>query len=234
MTPLELIIRISLSFVLGGLIGAERQWRQRNAGLRTNTLVCVGSALFVSLSFSVEGEMSPTRVAAQVVSGIGFLGGGVILREGLNIRGLNTAATLWCSAATGSLCGAGFLFAASIGGLAILTANVILRPVATRLNRNQSDDSEDKTEYSARVECARGDEIHVRGLIIEAVRANQMSVRALVSNRNLTGDLVRIQAEIVAVGQQDAAMDRVFTRMSLQEPIISFKWRSKKEQRSGI
>ena len=73
----ELTVRIALSFALGGLIGAERQWRQRNAGLRTNTLVSVGSALFVSISFFVEDEVSPTRIAAQVVSGIGFLGGGV-------------------------------------------------------------------------------------------------------------------------------------------------------------
>src|SRR5262245_50173167 len=94
---------------MGVAIGLERQFRQHTAGLRTNALVCVGAALFVSLSRFISPDTSPTRVAAQVVSGIGFLGGGVILREGFNVRGMNTAATLWCSAAVGTLAGAGLL-----------------------------------------------------------------------------------------------------------------------------
>ncbi len=83
-----------MAFVLGAILGLERQWRQRLAGLRTNTLVATGAALFVMLSALTPGDSSPTRVAAQVVSGIGFLAGGVILREGTTVRGLNTAATL--------------------------------------------------------------------------------------------------------------------------------------------
>lgn len=87
------------AFLLGGLIGFERQFRHRLAGLRTNTLVAVGAATFVVFSSLVSGDSSPTRVAAQIVSGIGFLGAGIIFKEGFNVRGLNTAATLWCSAA---------------------------------------------------------------------------------------------------------------------------------------
>ncbi|MST80677.1 MgtC/SapB family protein, partial [Lactobacillus equicursoris] len=82
-----------LAAVLGSLVGLERQWRQRLAGLRTNALVALGAASFTLMSMMVEGEISPTRMAAQVVSGIGFLGAGVIMKEGANIRGLNTAAT---------------------------------------------------------------------------------------------------------------------------------------------
>ena len=85
------------ALLLGMAIGLERQYRQHTAGLRTNTLVCLGAALFVSLPTFLPGESSPTRIAAQVVSGIGFLGGGVILREGLNVRGLATAATMWAT-----------------------------------------------------------------------------------------------------------------------------------------
>ncbi|WP_371360273.1 MgtC/SapB family protein, partial [Salmonella sp. E404] len=80
------------AFLLGGLIGFERQWRQRLAGLRTNTLVALGAATFVLFAGLFPGEESPTRVAAQIVSGIGFLGAGIIFKEGLNVRGLNTAA----------------------------------------------------------------------------------------------------------------------------------------------
>lgn len=94
-------VNLSVAFALGALIGFERQWRQRLAGLRTNTLVALGAAIFMVFSALFPGGQAPTRVAAQVISGIGFLGAGVIFKEGLNVRGLNTAATLWCSAAVG-------------------------------------------------------------------------------------------------------------------------------------
>ena len=96
-------INLAVAVVLGSAIGFERQWRHRLAGLRTNTLVALGAASFVVFEALVPDESSPTRIAAQVVSGVGFLGAGVIFREGLNVRGLNTAATLWCSAAVGVL-----------------------------------------------------------------------------------------------------------------------------------
>src|SRR6201990_3279989 len=96
-----------MATLMGACIGFERQWRQRLAGLRTNTLVALGAASFVVFSGLVPGDNSPTRVAAQLVSGIGFLGAGLIFKEGLSVRGLNTAATLWCSAAVGLLAGEG-------------------------------------------------------------------------------------------------------------------------------
>jgi uncharacterized membrane protein YhiD involved in acid resistance len=134
MTWLEFSARLGLALLLGGIIGLERQWRQRGAGLRTNALVSTGAAMFVLLSVMTPGDSSPTRIAAQVVSGIGFLGGGVIFREGSSIRGLDTAATLWCATALGCLSGAGFLFQAFVGSLAILVSNILLRPLANRIN----------------------------------------------------------------------------------------------------
>ena len=107
-------INLAAAVVFGSVIGFERQWRHRLAGLRTNTLVALGAASFVVFEALVSNESSPTRVAAQVVSGIGFLGAGVIFREGLTVRGLNTAATLWCSAAVGVLAGAGYAWCAAI------------------------------------------------------------------------------------------------------------------------
>lgn len=103
------LLRVSIALLLGALIGAERQLRQRLTGLRTNALVSTGACLFVLMTQAVPG-MAPadaSRVAAYVVSGIGFLGGGVIMRDGFNVRGLNTAATLWCTAAVGVLCSLG-------------------------------------------------------------------------------------------------------------------------------
>ncbi|GAA3007084.1 MgtC/SapB family protein [Microbacterium aurantiacum] len=112
------------AIALGSLIGLERQWRQRTTGMRTHALVALGAASFVLLSTATDGDASPTRIAAQVVSGIGFLGAGIIFREGANVRGLNTAATLWCSAAVGVLCGAGFFLYA---GICLVTGSVETR-----------------------------------------------------------------------------------------------------------
>ena len=103
------VLHVGAALAMGIAIGMERQFRQHPAGLRTNALVCVGAALFVSLSGMVTNDTTATcRMAAHVVSGIGFLGGGVILREGMNVKGMNTAATLWCSRRRGALAGAGF------------------------------------------------------------------------------------------------------------------------------
>ncbi|WP_220359401.1 MgtC/SapB family protein [Alkalilimnicola ehrlichii] len=113
-----------MAVLLGALIGVERQRRQRMAGLRTNALVSLGAAAFVMLGVMVEGELSPTRVASQVVSGIGFLCAGVIMRDGFNVRGLNTAATLWCAAAVGVLAGSGFVIHATLVTFVVLLAHL--------------------------------------------------------------------------------------------------------------
>ena len=137
----DMTLRIAESMGLGALIGFERQYRSRMAGLRTNALVAVGAALFVVLSaqgFDGQGG-DPTRVAAQVVSGIGFLGAGVILRDGLSVRGLNTAATLWCAAAVGSLAGAGMHVMAVAGAVAIIAVNVGLRELGRAVDRKDEE-----------------------------------------------------------------------------------------------
>ena len=106
---IDFVLRLVIAFILGVGIGIERQWLKTRSVLKTNVLVTLGAAMFVMLSVMTPGDASPTRISAQVVSGIGFLGAGVILREGGSVRGLNTAATLWCAGAIGSLVGAGFL-----------------------------------------------------------------------------------------------------------------------------
>src|SRR3974390_2945260 len=128
-------LNMSMALLFGAAIGFERQWRQRLAGLRTNTLVSLGAAMFVVFEGLFPGESSSTRVAAQVVSGIGFLGAGIIFREGLNVRGLNTAATLWCSAAVGVLAGGGALSYATLAAAMVIVVNLLLRPLVQRINR---------------------------------------------------------------------------------------------------
>jgi putative Mg2+ transporter-C (MgtC) family protein len=139
----EVLLRIALAAILGGLIGVEREIREREAGLRTHLLVSVGSALFTIVSaygfrdFLVHGgsvvRADPTRIAAQIVTGIGFLGAGAIIRQGLSVRGLTTAATLWVVAAIGLSAGAGYYAAAIISTVVALVSLWPLRIVAFKL-----------------------------------------------------------------------------------------------------
>lgn len=132
---IDTVISLGTAFIMGSIIGFERQYRQRTAGLRTNVLVCLGSAVFVDMAFNLGGLQGSIRVIAYIVSGIGFLGAGAIMREEGNIRGLNTAATLWGSAAIGACAGAGLITNAVIGTLFILVTNTLLRPMVNYINR---------------------------------------------------------------------------------------------------
>ncbi|MCX7998821.1 MAG: MgtC/SapB family protein [Leptospiraceae bacterium] len=127
------------AFILGGIIGVERQYRQRTAGFRTNVLVAVGASLFVDIANRTFGPEGTVRVISYVVSGIGFLGAGVIMRGEGNVRGLNTAATLWGSAAVGASTGADLLVEAVLGTFFILSANTFLRPIVNFINRKPVD-----------------------------------------------------------------------------------------------
>lgn len=132
---IDTIVSYAAAFVFGALIGAERQYRQRTAGLRTNVLVAVGAAGFVDLAQGLAGDAEAVRVISYVVSGIGFLGAGVIMKEGLNVRGLNTAATLWCSAAVGACAGVDRLAEAALLTFFIIAGNTLLRPLVNAINR---------------------------------------------------------------------------------------------------
>ena len=128
------LICLVVCFLLSFLIGVERQYRRRIIGLRTTILVSIGAFLFVSMSFNVSNN-DLTRIASQVVTGIGFLGAGVIIKDGLKVRGLTTAATLWCDAAIGVLCASGLLIQAILGTAVILFANIVLRYINRIINQ---------------------------------------------------------------------------------------------------
>ena len=136
MTFLEFSIRLFSAFSAGLLIGFERQWNQKDAGLRTITLVTIGSALYVLLSIVItEPHGDVTRIIGQVVTGIGFLGAGIIFKEGINIYGLTTAATVWCSSAIGCLAATGLYLETLVGTIFILIVNAVLSPLDNWLSR---------------------------------------------------------------------------------------------------
>lgn len=132
------LMNIGCAFLMGALIGIERQYRQRNAGLRTNILVSVGAAAFTILSYNMTaGNGDPSRVAAQIVSGIGFLGGGLILKDRFNVKGLNTAATIWCSAACGTMSGVGLYAEAAVLVVCVLITHCLFRPLCMLIERKR-------------------------------------------------------------------------------------------------
>lgn len=142
---IECIGRLVLAALLGAIIGAEREFRQKAAGLRTNTLIALGAALFTILSVELAGDGDPSRVAAQIVTGIGFLGGGAILRTGATVAGLTTAATIWVNAAIGTAAGAGRYGLAVAATITALLALVALHPldrlIEEREKRRESGDA---------------------------------------------------------------------------------------------
>jgi putative Mg2+ transporter-C (MgtC) family protein len=221
-------VRAMAALVLGAAVGLERQWRQRTAGLRTNALVALGAALFELLAVLLSGQhgVDPTRIAAYVVSGIGFLGAGVILRDGIHVRGINTAATIWCSAAVGVLAGAGYLPAAAIAAALILAAHLALRPVARRVDRlPAAPGSEVETTYSFRAVTRAADEAHIRTLVVRELARDDFVLHS-VQSHDLDGGtgLVEVTAELQRLGRDDLALEAAVSRLSLEPAVSSVTW----------
>lgn len=211
------------ALALGVAIGAERQMRQHTAGLRTNALVSLGAALFVSLSLLLTNE-EHTRIAAQIVSGIGFLGGGVILRDGFNVRGMNTAATLWCSAAVGVLAGMGFVKAAAIGTALILVVHIALRPLAMWLSPSPLP-TEGETCYRAYVVCDRADEAGARAAILRFIAAQpKMDIRGLKAQKADEDGKTDVVVDIVSANPNDHAMNEIISHMCVESHVTSTRW----------
>ena len=126
------VFNLALALLLGTAIGLERQLRKHPAGLHTNALVCMGSAAYVLVALLITQDSSPTRIASQVVTGVGFMCAGVIWHQGATVRGLNTAATVWCTAAVGILAGLNFTLMAIFAAGILLAANITLHWIEHR------------------------------------------------------------------------------------------------------
>ena len=224
MDPQEIAVRLGSALVFGSLIGFERQWRQRMAGLRTNALVAIGAAGFVIFSIVVSGDNDPTRVAAQIVSGIGFLGAGVILREGLNVQGLNTAATLWCSAMVGTFAGGGELVASALGAAFVVSTNLFLRPIVRLINRQPRGAVEVETHYAVEIRCLGREEAHVRALLLQAAASAGLGLRRLTSENLEDSPQVTVSASLVSTGRHDAALEQMIGRLSLEPFVTAAHW----------
>jgi putative Mg2+ transporter-C (MgtC) family protein len=225
MLAVELLTRVGLATVLGVAIGLERQWRARMAGLQTMALVSMGSALFFILgAFSFPGT-DPTRVAAQIVSGIGFLGAGVILKHGLSVVGLNTAATLWATAAVGALAGAWMWREAIAGAVIVVFGNLFLQPLARRMDlRSGRAANEPSPGYAVEVVCRTGTVEQTRRLLMRALGKAGYSPTSVGSTRLSTSDEVVLRADVAATGGDPDRLESVLTDVGAQPGVSATRW----------
>ncbi len=221
----DVLLRLTEAFALGSMIGAERQWRHHMAGLQTNVLVAVGAASFVLIAAQDVGDASGlARIAAQVASGIGFLGAGVIMRQGLNVHGLNTAATLWCSGAVGTLAGAGQALTAASAALFVVLANLVLHRLVALINRQSTLGVSDlECEYLVSLVCRSADESRIRALLLQGTGG--LAVHALDSRRHEFGDRVEVAATFLSLGRDDQAIEQMVARLGLDPSISAARWR---------
>jgi putative Mg2+ transporter-C (MgtC) family protein len=223
---LEFALRVFLALLFGSIIGLERQWRQRLAGLRTNALVATGASLFVMVTPLVGGaNVNTTQIAAYVVSGIGFLAGGVIFKERLSVSGLNTAATLWCTAAIGVLTGYGFAIEAALGVAAVLVANVVLRPIVQGINRQPMEGTEVVSSYELRAVCRQDAEERIRTALIAAVRNASMSLLAVYSDDIEGTERTEVTADVTVAGRPDARLEKIVTKIGVEPGVLSVSWK---------
>ncbi|WP_245576760.1 MgtC/SapB family protein [Eisenibacter elegans] len=239
MMPISIFaLRLAIAFVLGALIGLERQYRQKSAGLRTNTLVSVGAAAFILLSVSLtDNAGDPSRVAGQIVTGIGFLGAGVIMKTGMNVQGLNTAATIWCSAAVGTLAGAGLVAQAVLTAAVIMLAHLGLRPIGIRINRlNFNQEQAEDTGiyyYTFKLRCKEEVENHLRALMLKHIKKDKsLQLRSLKSSDNSTPAYVYVEAQIMSDGNNEQAMEKLAAKLTLEYGVTSITWEVSGQQDS--
>ena len=221
------LISLSTAFVLGAAIGLERQLRQRTAGLRTNTLVAVGAAVFVDLAVRYHalqgGPPSPLHVVAYVISGVGFLGAGVIMKDGTQVSGLNTAATLWGSAAVGACAGIKLLPEAVLAALFVLAANTLLRPVVNRIQRQPLEEAFSEATYAVTVVCERDRQADVLDRLLLLLEQAHYPVRA-VEPRPFGEREVQIEAVLYATAVAADELDAVMATLSATDGVLQAFW----------
>lgn len=216
-------ICLATAFVLGMLIGLERQWRQRNAGLRTNVLVAVGAAAFADLGLRMAGADGGMRVISSVISGIGFLGAGVIMKEGTHVRGLNTAATLWASAAVGAFAGARKPAEAVLVAIFVLAGNTLLRPLVDAINRRPINPGETEALYRVHVVCPAENVSQARDLLFEVLGVHHYPVHEIETLSDRNGQ-VELAAVLVPTTANPADMDAITTQIAGHDTITSATW----------
>ena len=221
----QFALRLLVALSLGGLVGLERQWRQRMAGSRTNALVAAGGAAFVMCGLLLNNDPSAQgRIVSYVVSGVGFLGAGVIFKDGGTVRGLNTAATIWCSAAIGALSGLGALHLALILALIVLGTNMVLRPLVYRFHPSLPEAVPVETVYQISLLCRVSRDAYIRSLLLSTIRHLPVTLQSVQSAQDDENNGIRINARVTTAGRNNEAIEQVVVRLSIEDDVSSISW----------
>jgi putative Mg2+ transporter-C (MgtC) family protein len=223
---LEFAGNVALATALGVSIGLERQLNLHPAGLRTNALVSVGASLFVALTHLLGDVNSPSRIASYIVSGVGFLGGGAILKEGANVRGLTTAAGLWCSAAVGTMCGIGYGLHAVIGTSFVIGILICLRPFSRWVDRHRRQMVDVPAAYRLKVVCQVGEHATIRTVLARHLGgvAGMTVTGVTTSKPKRRKQLVVVHADALANPANDRAVQETISRLLIEPGVRSASW----------
>jgi len=220
---LDSFISLTTAFILGGVIGLERQYRQRTAGLRTNVLVAVGAAVFVDMANRLSGHEGAIHVTSYVVSGIGFLGAGVIMKSDGNVRGLNTAATLWGASAVGACAGADLILEAILAALFVLSGNTLLRPVVNAINRKPINNENSEISYSVCVICDRQHQKQIRDQL-ESLLENANYPISDYDIHPFMQNEVQIFARLLSISIDAEELDQIVNQLMNQNAVSQAFW----------
>jgi putative Mg2+ transporter-C (MgtC) family protein len=188
-----------------------------------------GAALFVSMSHLVAGQgdpahVDPTRIISYIVSGLGFLGGGVILRDGLNVKGMNTAATIWCTGAIGSLAGMGFLIEAGVGAALVLGVHITMRPVVLWFEAHKYTAVNVETYYRIRVRTRSDQEAVIRSILLRHIGSeSKMGLQSLATDE-AQKDAPTVVAEVYSSHRNDQFMEQLVARLSIEPNVTAISW----------
>lgn len=217
-------VNLGVALGCGAIIGSERQVRQRMAGLRTNALVALGAASFVIFSGLYPDEVSPTRVAAQIVSGIGFLGAGIIFRDGFNVHGLNTAATLWCSAGVGMMAGHGAWEHALLLTAMVVFVNLGLRPLVKLLKRYTRAGMPVMKAYRVQVTVDPAQEATVRSLILRTLSLGGLHISEIGVSQADQGQGLDLSATVTAEAVGESGLEQAVQRLAAEPGLLRVRW----------
>lgn len=216
------VYRVLLALVLGFFIGLERQITGHSAGIRINVLICLGTSLFTIFPMLYNSEQI-FYIASRIVAGVGFLCSGVIFKENGSVRGMNTAATLWCSAAVGILATTGKVEIAVIATLSLIISNLILRPLTKRINPFGFGD-ESENEYRVSITCEEKAEVEIRELVLKANKRKALFLKNLDSS-DVNGEKVEVIAEFVSMGKiQGIALEEIVRTALRNNKVVSAGW----------
>ena len=224
-TTFQFALRLALAIGMGAAVGLERQWRQRMAGTRTNALVAAGAAAFIMSALLLDNDPSARgRIISYIVSGVGFLGAGVIFKDGANVRGLNTAATIWCSAAIGALNGLGAIHLALVLAIGVLLTNTVLRPLAYRLHPVLPEAAPLETLYEIKLVCRNSGVDHVRALLLTTISNSPVALQAIHSEEDEAKNQTAVRAELTTIGRNNDALEQIAMRLSIEDAVATLSW----------